>query len=198
MEISWYSDMKKLPAGVLPDSVTNTTQPTVNVKPVDVVEVDVEPSGADEGSDKKTDRDADESEDATKPAPSAEDANTQLSPEAADPPLPEHGAICDICRVCSCFQSEICEPHTVHQDGPHPWTPLQVPGVSTRCRRPLGSLIADFSCRSECTDFDLCQACMDSGKHPASHRMLRLNTPRETDEVALSYGQNVGFPLTTP
>jgi hypothetical protein len=38
---------------------------------------------------------------------------------------------------------------------------------------------------------------MDSGKHPASHRMLRLNTPREADEVALSYDQDVGLPLIT-
>jgi hypothetical protein len=110
MEILWHSDMrKKPPAGAVPDSVTNTTEPTVDVKPVDVAQVDAEASGTGEESDEEDEGDAGESKEATEPAPSAEDAKTQpdevpsKATDAVDPSLPEHQAICDICRVCTCF-----------------------------------------------------------------------------------------------
>jgi hypothetical protein len=110
MEVSWYSDARKnLPAGTVPDCVTDTTEPTFNVEPVDVAQVDTEASGAGEESKEEEEEDAGESENTTKPAPSAEDVKAQpdeatsKATVAIDPALPEHRAICDICRVRSCF-----------------------------------------------------------------------------------------------
>ncbi|EIN13517.1 cysteine proteinase [Punctularia strigosozonata HHB-11173 SS5] len=40
---------------------------------------------------------------------------------------------------------------------------------------------------AECPDIDICHECMSSGRHPASHKMLRINTPAEAASLEVPH-----------